>query len=118
MSNRRKPSLWRSVVALARRGLVTPSIAAELGVSTEYVRKTLYRKGVAFKLKRRPNPARARMSDDEITHAIVERVRAAICREISLHVDGDWAVPFSLDAVARAAAQETVAALKAKEPPT
>lgn len=58
MSARKPRGLWRQVVALAKRGVVTPSIAAELGVSPAYVRKTCYRKGVAFKLKRYPNPPR------------------------------------------------------------
>lgn len=51
------------------------------------------------------------MSD--VDRALVARVRAAICAEISRHVGDDkWSMPFSLDDVARAAA---AAALEREE---
>lgn len=45
---------------------------------------------------------------------VIARVRAAICAEIDRQMEGPWSVPFSLDAVAKAAAREAVAALSAQ----
>ena len=44
----------------------------------------------------------------DVTPAQVTRVRAAICAEIDKQIGGQWSLPFSLDAVARAAARAAV----------
>ena len=50
-----------------------------------------------------------------VTAALVAQVRAAICAEIDRQMEGHgWSVPWSLDAVARAAAQ---AALERRSAP-
>lgn len=47
--------------------------------------------------------------EERLDPALVARVRAAISAEIGRQITGEWSVPFSLDAVAKAAIRETLA---------